>query len=105
MPIYSLTYPTVAPQGVTVIGTTSRPELLDPAILRPGRLDRHLFCGYPTNAERCAILAVAVTSVACHPSVDISSLAAASAGLTGADLTGLVAEAQLAAAREAVEQL
>jgi peroxin-1 len=49
--------------GVYVMGATSRPDLIDPALLRPGRLDRQLYCGFPSGPERAQILQVCLVSM------------------------------------------
>jgi len=96
--------------GVAVIAATSRPDLLDPALLRPGRLDRMLHCGLPDEPERRAILAAIAPSIlppaAAPPSGFQAALDAAAAqthGCSGADLAALLSEAQLLAAKEAIE--
>jgi hypothetical protein len=69
--------------GVCVIGATSRPDLLDAALLRPGRLDRLVYCGFPTAAERAAVLRAAARRLALADDVDFGELAAATEGFTG----------------------
>ena len=66
-----------------VIGATSRPDLLDAALLRPGRLDRLVYCGFPTAAERAAVLRAAARRLALAEDVDLGELAAATEGYTG----------------------
>ena len=85
--------------SVIVIAATNRPDILDPALLRPGRFDRHVTVSRPTMAGREAILKVHVRDVPLGPDVDLKSIAQATAGMTGADIQNLVNEAALWAAR------
>ncbi len=85
--------------GVIVLGATNRPEILDPALLRPGRFDRRVVVSPPDRAGREAILRVHTRSVPLSPEVDLGSLAASTPGMVGADLANLVNEAALLAAR------
>ena len=66
-----------------MIGATSRPDLLDAALLRPGRLDRLVYCGFPTPAERLAILRAAARRLALADGVDFQELAERTDGYTG----------------------
>lgn len=91
-------------KGVAVVGATSRPDLLDAALLRPGRLDRMLFCGLPDASERCAILAALARPLRLADDIDLSSLASSAEHFTGADLGALLSEAQLAAAHQALSE-
>ena len=95
--------------GVAVLAATSRPDLLDPALLRPGRLDRMLHCGLPDSGERRAILYALAPGVGITaPESDTNMTAALDAaaanthGCSGADLAALLSEAQLAAAKDAL---
>jgi cell division protease FtsH len=85
--------------GVIVLGATNRPEILDPALLRPGRFDRRVTVQPPDRAGREAILRVHTRSVPLAPGVDLGGLAASTPGMVGADLANLVNEAALLAAR------
>jgi cell division protease FtsH len=85
--------------GVIVLGATNRPEILDPALLRPGRFDRRVSVQPPDRAGREAILRVHTRSVPLAEDVDLGSVAAATPGMVGADLANLVNEAALLAAR------
>jgi cell division protease FtsH len=85
--------------SVIVIGATNRPDVLDQALLRPGRFDRRVAVQPPDRAGREAILAVHTRSVPLAPDVDLARLAAATSGMAGADLANLVNEAALTAAR------
>ena len=85
--------------GVIVLGATNRPEVLDQALLRPGRFDRRVAVQPPDRAGREAILRVHTRSVPLAPAVDLGSLAAATPGMVGADLANVVNEAALLAAR------
>src|SRR3989440_11474473 len=85
--------------GVIVMAATNRPETLDPALLRPGRFDRHVLVDRPDIRGREAILKVHVKNVKLDPSVDLKEVAAITPGFVGADLANLVNEAALLAAR------
>jgi cell division protease FtsH len=85
--------------GVIVLGATNRPEILDPALLRPGRFDRRVSVQPPDRAGREAILRVHTRSVPLAPDVDLGALASSTPGMVGADLANLVNEAALLAAR------
>ncbi|GAB4135793.1 MAG: ATP-dependent zinc metalloprotease FtsH [Thermogutta sp.] len=86
--------------GVIVLAATNRPETLDPALLRPGRFDRHVLVDRPDLRGREAILKVHCKNVKLAPNVDISEIAAITPGFVGADLANLVNEAALLAARK-----
>src|SRR5438270_814670 len=85
--------------GVIVLGATNRPEILDPALLRPGRFDRRVAVQPPDRAGREAILRVHTRSVPLAPEVDLAAIASSTPGMVGADLANLVNEAALLAAR------
>jgi len=85
--------------GVIVISATNRPEVLDPALLRPGRFDRRVAVQPPDTAGRRKILDVHTRSVPLDPDVDLDRLAATTPGMVGADLANIVNEAALTAAR------
>jgi cell division protease FtsH len=85
--------------SVIVIGATNRPDVLDPALLRPGRFDRRVAVQPPDRAGREAILKVHVRGVPLGPDVDLRRIAATTPGMVGADLANLVNEAALLAAR------
>ncbi|MEM6981123.1 MAG: AAA family ATPase, partial [Planctomycetota bacterium] len=85
--------------AVIVIAATNRPDVLDPALLRPGRFDRHKTVGRPTRKRREEIFKVHVRDVPLGEDVDLHRLAAATVGLTGADIRNMVNEAALWAAR------
>ncbi|PZG54130.1 cell division protein FtsH, partial [Spongiactinospora gelatinilytica] len=86
-------------EGVIVIAATNRPEVLDPALLRPGRFDRTVMVAPPDAAGRTEILKVHTRGVPLAPDVDLRRLAKTSPGMTGADLANLVNEAALLAAK------
>ncbi len=86
-------------QSVIVMGATNRPETLDPALLRPGRFDRHVLVDRPDIRGREAILKVHVKNIKMDDSVDLARLARLTPGFVGADLANLVNEAALLAAR------
>lgn len=86
--------------GVIVMAATNRPETLDPALLRPGRFDRHVLVDRPDIRGREAILKVHVQDVKLDPAVDLHEVAGITSGFVGADLANLVNEAALLAARK-----
>jgi cell division protease FtsH len=86
-------------EHVIVLGATNRPEILDPALLRPGRFDRRLTISPPDVAGRRQILDVHVREVSLADDVDLDAVAAATPGMVGAELANLVNEAALTAAR------
>ena len=94
-----------ASTGVIVIGATNRPEVLDQALLRPGRFDRRVAVQPPDRNGREAILRVHTRSVPLAPDVDLRAIAAATPGMVGADLANLVNEAALLAARRGHDQV
>jgi cell division protease FtsH len=85
--------------GVILIAATNRPDVLDPALLRPGRFDRRIIVGLPDVRGREAILKVHTRKVPIDDSVDLSTVARGTPGFSGADLENLVNEAALMAAR------
>jgi cell division protease FtsH len=89
----------VSSPRVIVIGATNRPDVLDPALLRPGRFDRRVTVNPPDRTGREAILQVHTRGVPLGPDVDLSRIAASTPGMVGADLANLVNEAALLAAR------
>jgi cell division protease FtsH len=86
--------------NVIVIAATNRRDILDPALLRPGRFDRQIVVGYPDVAGREAILKVHTKNKPIGPDVNLNTIAKTTAGFTGADLENLVNEASLLAARK-----
>ena len=93
--------------NVIVLAATNRPEILDPALLRPGRFDRRIAVQPPDKNGRAKILEIHTRSVPLDPGVDLEQIAASTPGATGADLALIVNEAALFAARRdhaAVEQ-
>ncbi len=86
-------------EGVVVLAATNRADVLDPALLRPGRFDRQIVVHAPDQKGRRAILQVHTRKVPLAPGVDLEQLAASTPGMTGADLANLVNEAALLAAR------
>ena len=87
-------------QNVVVLAATNRPEVLDPALLRPGRFDRRVTVNAPDKAGREAILRIHIRKVKLAPEVDLGDIAGAAAGFVGADLRNIVNEAALIAARK-----
>jgi cell division protease FtsH len=87
-------------KGVIIMGATNRPEVLDPALLRPGRFDRQVLVDKPDVRGREDILRIHVKTVKLGEAVDLKVIAARTAGFAGADLANLVNEAALLAARK-----
>jgi cell division protease FtsH len=85
--------------GVIILAATNRPDILDPALLRPGRFDRHVAIDKPDIRGREAILKVHAKEVMLGPDVDLKKVAAMTPGFVGADLANLINEAALIAAR------
>lgn len=90
-------------RNVVVIGATNRPDLVDPALLRPGRLERGVYVPPPDAAARAEILRAASRSVPLDAEVDLAALAEELDGFSAADCAALVREAALAAMRESLE--
>ncbi|MEX2145626.1 MAG: ATP-dependent zinc metalloprotease FtsH [Candidatus Rokuibacteriota bacterium] len=86
-------------EAVIVLAATNRPDVLDPALLRPGRFDRHVTLDLPDRKDREAILRVHVRKVPLAAGVDLATVATATPGFSGADLRNLVNEAAILAAR------
>ncbi|MDJ0271395.1 MAG: CDC48 family AAA ATPase, partial [Aigarchaeota archaeon] len=87
-------------KGVVVLGATNRPDILDPALLRPGRFDRVLYVPPPDRNARLAIFKIHTREMPLDQDVDLEQLAALTEGYTGADIEAVVREAALIAARE-----
>jgi cell division protease FtsH len=91
--------------GIVVLGATNRPDVLDPALLRPGRFDRQVVIPLPTLDERAAILAVHCRDKKLGPDVDLDVVARGTPGFSGADLANLANEAAIFAVRDGREVL
>ena len=91
--------------GVIMIAATNRPDILDPALTRPGRFDRQIVVNYPDVKGREEILKVHARGKPLAPDVDLSVIAKSSAGFTGADLENLLNEAALLAARRGLHAI
>ena len=91
--------------GVIVVGATNRPDVLDPALLRPGRFDRRIAVQPPDRRGRALILEVHTAKLPLAPDVDLGALAATTPGMVGADLANLANEAALLAARRRHERV
>ena len=89
-------------RGVVTLATTNRPDIVDPALLRPGRFDVQIEVGLPDAATRQAILEVHTRQKPLADDVDLSLLAAAADGRMGADLAGICSEAAMAAVRRVI---
>jgi transitional endoplasmic reticulum ATPase len=90
-------------RDVIVVGATNRPELIDPALLRPGRLERLVYVPPPDAAARAEILRAAGRNIPLAPDVDLGALAAELEGYSAADCAAVLREAALAAMRESLE--
>ncbi len=91
--------------GVIVIAATNRPDILDPALLRPGRFDRQVTVGYPDIKGRGEILRVHAKNKSVAPDVNLDDIARSTVGFTGADLENLLNEAALLAARRGLRAI
>jgi cell division protease FtsH len=87
-------------ETVIVLAATNRPDVLDPALLRPGRFDRHVTVDLPTKKGRLEILKVHTRKIPLDPDVDLEGISRGTVGMSGADLANLVNEAALLATRE-----
>ncbi len=92
-------------EAVVVLAATNRPDVLDPALIRPGRFDRHVTLELPDRAARRAILGVHTRRVPLADDVDLDAVAGATPGFSGAELRNLVNEAAMAAAREGADRV
>lgn len=92
-------------EAVIVLAATNRPDVLDPALLRPGRFDRHVTLDLPDRRERVAIMKVHIRKVPLAPDVDLEELSAGTPGFSGADIKNLVNEAAMLAARDKSDQV
>ncbi len=91
--------------GVIVLAATNRADILDPALLRPGRFDRHIYLDLPNRKERIAIFHVHMRGIKASESVKAEKLAALTPGFSGADIANLCNEAALIAARKKHEEI
>jgi cell division protease FtsH len=87
-------------KGVIIMAATNRPEILDPALIRPGRFDRHILVDRPSLKGREDILAIHTRQIKLSPQVNLKTLAARTPGMVGSDLANIVNEAALLAARK-----
>ena len=92
-------------EGIVILAATNRPDILDPALLRPGRFDRQIVVPLPEHEERLAILKVHSRDKHMGPDVDLDTMARATPGMSGADLANLVNEAALFAVRRGSKQV
>ena len=92
-------------EAVMVVAATNRPDVLDPALLRPGRFDRHVTLDLPDRRDRLAILQVHTRKVPLADDVNLDTVAAGTPGFSGADLKNLVNEAAILAARDQRERV
>jgi peroxin-1 len=91
-------------EGVYVLAATSRPDLVDPALLRPGRLDKCLLCDIPTLDERLSILQALSGKLQLDDDVDLNSLAERTLNYTGADLQAVLYNAHLEAVHNVIAE-
>jgi len=91
--------------GVIILAATNRPDILDPALLRPGRFDRHVAIDKPDIRGREAILKIHAKDVTLSADVDLKKIAAMTPGFAGADLANLINEAALTAARRGADEV
>ncbi len=94
-----------ATEGIVMMAATNRPDILDPALLRPGRFDRQILVPLPTQDERVEILKVHMRDKKIDPDVDVNVVARGTPGMSGADLANLVNEAALFAVRRGVHEV
>jgi cell division protease FtsH len=94
-----------ATEGVVMMAATNRPDVLDPALLRPGRFDRLIVVPLPTQEERVAILRVHLRDKRVAPDLDVDVVARGTPGMAGADLSNLVNEAALYAVRRGASEI
>jgi cell division protease FtsH len=94
-----------ATEGVVIMAATNRPDILDPALLRPGRFDRQIVVPLPEYPERLAILKVHARDKRLSSNVDLESMAKGTPGMSGADLANLVNEAALFAVRRGAKEI
>jgi cell division protease FtsH len=92
-------------EGIVIMAATNRPDILDPALLRPGRFDRQIVVPLPEYTERLAILKVHSRDKRLAPSVDLETMAKGTPGMSGADLANLVNEAALFAVRRGAKEI
>ncbi|EFJ16783.1 hypothetical protein SELMODRAFT_115678 [Selaginella moellendorffii] len=90
--------------GVFTFAATNRPDLIDAALLRPGRLDHLLFCDFPSQAERLDILRVLSRHLSMEDDIDLQYLSRFSEGFSGADLKAVLSDAELEAVHSAIER-
>ena len=91
--------------GVYVVAATSRPDLIDPALLRPGRLDKSVLCGVPSLEERIEILECVAKTIVLDQGIDLKSVAQDTEGFSGADLQGFLYSAQLLAIHQQMDMI
>ncbi|MBA3288468.1 MAG: ATP-dependent metallopeptidase FtsH/Yme1/Tma family protein [Acidimicrobiia bacterium] len=92
-------------EGIVILAATNRPDILDPALLRPGRFDRSIVVPLPEHSERKAILEVHARDKRIGSDVDLDIMAKATPGMSGADLANLVNEAALVAVRRGAKEI
>lgn len=91
-------------RDIFIIAATSRPDMIDPAILRPGRLDKHLYCPPPDSLERLAIFEVISTNMKLSEEINLTYWAQRTEGFTGADIQAILLSAQIKALHEIIDK-
>lgn len=90
--------------GVYVLGASTRPDLIDPALLRPGRLDKAILCGMPGDEERIDIMLAIMKTISVEEGVSLEMLSKKTEGYSGADLQGMLYAAQVMAVKERLKE-
>ena len=90
--------------SVTVVAATNRPDMIDPALLRPGRIDRMIYVGPPDKDARASIFTRALANVPHNPDVDIGYLSEKTSGCSGAEVAAICREAGLGAIKESLQE-
>src|SRR5260221_13179557 len=91
--------------GIVILASTNRPDVLDPALLRPGRFDRQITISHPDAKGREQILSIHAKKIVLSPNVNLAGVARATTGYTGADLARLLNEAAILATREGCDSV
>ena len=87
-------------EGVTVVAATNRPDLMDKALLRPGRMDRHIYIPIPDSVTRKEIFRIKLSKMSCEEGMDLEQLVEKSVGFSGAEIVNVCEEAGMKCLRE-----